>query len=73
MANYNRSTQEIARPSELVAGVRSYAASLQTLPNYINVDVVRLLKSVLLQQTQPLDSRGAPTITNLYTNWYVQT
>uniref|UniRef100_A0A3Q2X9E3 NCK associated protein 1 like n=1 Tax=Hippocampus comes TaxID=109280 RepID=A0A3Q2X9E3_HIPCM len=72
MAHYNQSTQEIARPSELVAGVRSYAASLQTLPNYVNVDVVRLLKSVLLQQTQPLDSRGAPTITNLYTNWYLE-
>ncbi|XP_051932866.1 nck-associated protein 1-like isoform X2 [Hippocampus zosterae] len=72
MANYNQSTQEIARPSELVAGVRSYGASLQSLPNYVNVDVVRLLKSVLLQQTQPLDSRGAPTITNLYTTWYLE-
>ncbi|XP_077386891.1 nck-associated protein 1-like isoform X2 [Festucalex cinctus] len=72
MANYNQGTQEIARPTELLAGVMAYAATLQTLPNYINVDVARLLKNVLLQQTQPLDSRGAPTLTNLYTNWYLE-
>ncbi|KAM9799180.1 nck-associated protein 1-like [Syngnathus typhle] len=72
MANYNQSTQRIARPTELLAGVTAYASSLQTLPNYINVDVARLLKNVLLQQTQPLDSRGKPTLTNLYTNWYLE-
>ncbi|XP_077428322.1 nck-associated protein 1-like isoform X1 [Vanacampus margaritifer] len=72
MANYNQSTQEIARPTELLAGVTAYAATLQILPNYINMDVARLLKNVLLQQTQPLDSRGAPTLTNIYSNWYLE-
>ncbi|XP_061689337.1 nck-associated protein 1-like [Syngnathoides biaculeatus] len=72
MANYNQTTKEIARPSEVLAGVRAYAASLQTLTSYVSVDVARMLKNVLLQQTQPLDSRGAPTLTHLYTNWYLE-
>ncbi len=71
MANYNQTTQEIARPSDLLAGLRAYTTSLQSLSSYINVDVTRLVKSVLLQQTHPLDSRGVQTITTLYTNWCV--
>lgn len=71
MANYNQTTQEIARPSDLLAGIRSYTANLHSLSSYISVDVTRLVKSVLLQQTQPLDSHGGPTITTLYTNWCV--
>lgn len=71
MANYNQTTQEIARPSDLLAGVRAYTASLHSLSSYINVDVTRLVKNVLLQQTQPLDSRGGQTITTVYTNWCV--
>lgn len=71
MANYNQTTQQIARPSDLLAGVRTYVAGLHSLASYINVDVTRLVKSVLLQQTQPLDSRGGQTITTLYTNWCV--
>ena len=72
MANYNQTTQEISRPSDLLAAVRAYTASLQSLSSYINVDVTRLVKNVLLQQTQPLDSRGGQTITTLYTNWCVR-
>lgn len=72
MANYNQTTQEIARPSELLVGLRSYTASLQSLSSYINVDVTRLVKSVLLQQTMPQDSRGSPTITTLYSNWFLE-
>ncbi|KAF3690048.1 Nck-associated protein 1-like [Channa argus] len=72
MANYNQSTQEIARPSDLLAGIRAYVAGLHSLSSYINVDVTRLVKSVLLQQTQPLDSRGGQTITTLYTNWFLE-
>lgn len=71
MANYNQTTQEITRPSELLVGLRSYTASLQSLSSYINVDVTRLVKNVLLQQTMPQDSRGSPTITTLYSNWFV--
>ncbi|XP_062271347.1 nck-associated protein 1-like [Scomber scombrus] len=72
MANYNQTTQEIARPLDLLAAVRAYTASLHCLSSYISVDVTRLVKSVLLQQTQPLDSRGMQTITTLYTNWYLE-
>lgn len=69
MANYNQTTQEIARPSELLMGITAYTTSLQSLSSYINVDVTRLVKSILLQQTRPQDARGAQTITTLYTNW----
>ncbi|KAM9758995.1 nck-associated protein 1-like isoform 1-T1 [Menidia menidia] len=72
MANYNQTTQEIARPSDLLAGIRAYTANLHSFSSYINMDVTRLVKSVLLQQTQPLDSRGGQTITTLYTNWYLE-
>uniref|UniRef100_A0A4W6EE67 NCK associated protein 1 like n=1 Tax=Lates calcarifer TaxID=8187 RepID=A0A4W6EE67_LATCA len=72
MANYNQTTQEIARPSDLLAGIRVYTATLHSLSSYINVDVTRLVKNVLLQQTQPLDSRGGATITNIYTNWFLE-
>ncbi|XP_022064354.1 nck-associated protein 1-like [Acanthochromis polyacanthus] len=72
MANYNQTTQEIARPSDLLAGIRAYTTNLHSLSSYINVDVTRLVKSVLLQQTQPLDSRGAQTVTTIYTNWFLE-
>lgn len=72
MANYNQTTEEITRPSDLLAGLRAYTASLYTLSSYINVDITRLVKNVLLQQTQPLDSRGGQTITTIYTNWFLE-
>uniref|UniRef100_A0A3B4UXM3 NCK associated protein 1 like n=1 Tax=Seriola dumerili TaxID=41447 RepID=A0A3B4UXM3_SERDU len=72
MANYNQTTQEIARPSDLLAGIRVYTATLHSLSSYINVDITRLVKSVLLQQTQPLDSHGGQTVTTLYTNWFLE-
>ncbi|KAL7843014.1 hypothetical protein AOLI_G00245260 [Acnodon oligacanthus] len=72
MANYNPNTQDILRPSELLSGIHAYSTSLNILSRYINVDIPRLLRSVLLQQTQPLDSQGVQTITTLYTNWYLE-
>uniref|UniRef100_A0A8C6LDL2 NCK associated protein 1 like n=1 Tax=Nothobranchius furzeri TaxID=105023 RepID=A0A8C6LDL2_NOTFU len=72
MINYNQTTQEIARPTDLLAGIRTYTTSLHNLSCYINVDITRLMKNVLLQQTQPLDSNGGPTITHLYTTWYLE-
>uniref|UniRef100_A0A8D3CWX1 Nck-associated protein 1-like n=1 Tax=Scophthalmus maximus TaxID=52904 RepID=A0A8D3CWX1_SCOMX len=62
MANYNRTTQEIARPSDLLAGIRAYTATLHSISSYISVDITRLVKSVLLQ----------PTITTLYTTWFLE-
>ncbi|XP_066564392.1 nck-associated protein 1-like [Amia ocellicauda] len=72
MTDYNQSTQAISRPSDLLAGVRAYMTSLQILTRYISVDVTRMLRSLLLQQTQPLDSQGEQTVTTLYTNWYLE-
>ena len=37
----------------------------------VTIDMTRVLTAVLLQETQPQDSHGEPTITSLYTNWSV--
>lgn len=68
---YNQATQEIAKPSELLTSVRAYMTVLQSIENYVTIDITRVFNNVLLQQTQHLDSHGEPTITSLYTNWYV--
>ncbi|XP_028303425.1 nck-associated protein 1-like [Gouania willdenowi] len=72
MARYNQTTQEIARPSDLLAGINAYTTNLHSLSSYINIDVTRLVKSVLLQQTHPQDSHGGETLTTLYTKWYLE-
>ncbi|CAM4604698.1 unnamed protein product [Lepidochelys olivacea] len=72
MANYNQATQEIARPSEVLVGLRSYIAFIQSLGQFTCVDASRIIRSVLLQQTQPLDSSGEQTLTTIYTNWYLE-
>lgn len=71
MTMYNQATQEIAKPSELLTSVRAYMTVLQSIENYVQIDITRVFNNVLLQQTQHLDSHGEPTITSLYTNWYV--
>ncbi|XP_062842505.1 nck-associated protein 1-like [Trichomycterus rosablanca] len=71
-ANFNPTTRQIARPSELLALTESYMSSLQTLSSLISMDVSRVMRSVLLQHTHPLDSYGSQTITTLYTNWYLE-
>lgn len=71
MTMYNQATQEIAKPSELLTSVRAYMTVLQSIENYVTIDITRVFNNVLLQQTQHLDSHGEPTITSLYTNWYV--
>lgn len=71
LAGYNATTQEIARPSELLAGVKAYVSFIQSLAQFVGADVSRVIRNALLQQTQPLDSCGEQTITTLYTNWSV--
>ncbi|KAI5187653.1 Nck-Associated Protein 1 [Manis pentadactyla] len=73
MTMYNQATQEIAKPSELLTSVRAYMTVLQSIENYVQIDITRVFNNVLLQQTQHLDSHGEPTITSLYTNWYLET
>ncbi|KAF0311325.1 Membrane-associated protein Hem [Amphibalanus amphitrite] len=70
MVMYNQETNEIAKPSELLTSVRAYMSILQSVENYVHVDITRVFNHILLQQTQQLDSHGDKTITALYTTWY---
>ncbi|XP_036616965.1 nck-associated protein 1-like isoform X1 [Trichosurus vulpecula] len=72
LASYNATTQEIARPSEVLAGVKAYIGFIQSLTQFLGADASRVIRNALLQQTQPLDSSGEQTITTLYTNWYLE-
>lgn len=71
MLSYNQDTQEIARPTEMLARIESYMTSLRTLELYVNIDMTRVLTAVLLQETQPLDSKGESTIASAYTGWWI--
>ncbi|KRX97190.1 Nck-associated protein 1, partial [Trichinella pseudospiralis] len=51
MAMYDKDTQEIAKPSELLNSIRTYMDVLQTLENYVQIDV----------QTQHQDCYGEET------------
>lgn len=70
MVMYNADTNEIAKPSELLVSVRSYMNVLQTVENYVHIDITRVFNNCLLQQTQPLDTQGEKTIAAIYTQWY---
>ncbi|KAL1505704.1 hypothetical protein ABEB36_005209 [Hypothenemus hampei] len=70
MVMYNPDTHEIAKPSELLVCVRSYMNVLQTVENYVHIDITRVFNNCLLQQTQAMDSHGEKTIASIYTQWY---
>nr|NVI74298.1 HEM-protein [Cucujiformia] len=70
MVMYNPDTNEIAKPSELLVSVRAYMNVLQTVENYVHIDITRVFNNCLLQQTQPLDTHGDKTIASIYTQWY---
>ncbi|ELU15795.1 hypothetical protein CAPTEDRAFT_228503 [Capitella teleta] len=73
MMMYNQETQEIAKPSELLNSVRAVINILQSIENYVHIDISRVFNSVLPQQTQPTDSfSGEKTITFNYTQWYLE-
>ncbi|XP_074659971.1 nck-associated protein 1-like [Tubulanus polymorphus] len=70
---YNPESSEIAKPSELLNSVQAIMSVLQSLENYIHVDITRVFNNVLPQQTQPTDSiSGEKTITSTYTTWYLE-
>lgn len=71
MAQFDPDNLRIARPSEVLGNIKTMMATLRSLENYAGVDMARLFNHVLLQQTQPEDSQGAITITNMYTTWYL--
>lgn len=72
MSMFNSENNEIAKPSELLTSVRSFMSVLQSIENYVHLDITRVFNNVLLQQTQPQDSHGDKTVTSLYTNWYLE-
>ncbi len=52
MVMYSQETSEIAKPSELLNSVKAYMNVLQSVENYVNIDITRVFNNVLLQQTQ---------------------
>uniref|UniRef100_A0A672V1Y2 NCK associated protein 1 like n=1 Tax=Strigops habroptila TaxID=2489341 RepID=A0A672V1Y2_STRHB len=72
MAGYSQATQEVARPSEVLVGLSSYVTFIQSLGHFVGLDTGRIVRNVLLQQTQPRDGAGDPTLTTIYTNWYLE-
>ena len=50
MVMFSPETSEIAKPSELLTSVRAYMNVLQSVENYIHVDMTRIFNNVLLQQ-----------------------
>ncbi|RWS03999.1 membrane-associated protein Hem-like protein [Dinothrombium tinctorium] len=72
MAMYNPETNEIAKPSELLNSVRAYMSVLQSIENYVQIDITRVFNFVLSQQTQPQDCHGDKTIASIYSNWYLE-
>ncbi|XP_062827137.1 nck-associated protein 1-like isoform X1 [Anolis carolinensis] len=72
LAKPTPNSPELSRPSEVLTGVQAYATFLVSLMHRVALDTGRLLRSVLLQQTQPLDANGEQTLTTLYTNWYLE-
>eukprot|EP00731_Ephydatia_muelleri_P012654 Em0006g1548a len=67
MMKHNPVTFEIDHPSTVLRRIRSYISCLRSLELYVNIDMQRVLTSVLLQETQPLDSKGDRTIASDYT------
>ncbi|CAB0009496.1 unnamed protein product [Nesidiocoris tenuis] len=70
MVMFNPDTNEIAKPTELLASVRAYMNVLQTVENFVHIDITRVFNNALLQQTQQMDSHGEKTVAALYTQWY---
>lgn len=70
MVMFKQDTSEIAKPTELLVSVRAYMNVLQTVENYVHIDITRVFNNSLLQQTQSVDSHGEKTITALYITWY---
>jgi len=65
---HNPAGEVIAKPSEVLSGVKAMMDVLQSLENYIHIDISRVFNNVLLYQTQPVDGlTGEHTITHVCT------
>ena len=60
----------ITKPSEMLTYLQSYLEVLQSIENYVPLDVVQIFKKVLLGQTLPEDSSGERTVAAKYSHWY---
>ncbi|CAI5449654.1 unnamed protein product [Caenorhabditis angaria] len=60
------------RPSDMLLALQAYMTVYQNLDTAITLDISQIMQSVLLQQTQSVDSRNKDTITSLYTKWYLE-
>ncbi|VDP28267.1 unnamed protein product [Soboliphyme baturini] len=74
LRNFSVYEQEklIIRPSRLLQKVFIYIDVLESLSRYITIDVPRIIRTVLLQQSQMIDASGAETYTCHYINWYLE-
>uniref|UniRef100_A0A672NU37 Nck-associated protein 1 n=1 Tax=Sinocyclocheilus grahami TaxID=75366 RepID=A0A672NU37_SINGR len=48
MTMYNQATQEIAKPSELLTSVRAYMTVLQSIENYVQIDITRVFNNLMM-------------------------
>uniref|UniRef100_A0A1I8ADZ0 Nck-associated protein 1 n=1 Tax=Steinernema glaseri TaxID=37863 RepID=A0A1I8ADZ0_9BILA len=60
------------RPSEMLAILNAHISVLQMVDSCVSIDMMKLLTTALLQQTQPLDSQGSETLTSIYCKWYLE-
>ena len=60
----------ITKPSEMLTYMQSYLEVLQSLDNFMPMNVLEIFKKVLLAQTLPEDASGEMTVAAKYTNWY---
>ncbi|CAD5218478.1 unnamed protein product [Bursaphelenchus okinawaensis] len=58
------------RPSEVMEYIRTELATLQRIDDCLNINVSQIFNDALLQQTQPLDSLGRPTVSQIYYTFY---
>ncbi|XP_067834976.1 nck-associated protein 1-like, partial [Heptranchias perlo] len=72
LTGYNQAMQEIVKPSEVLSGVKAFIAFVHSVGHYVHIDVTRICKEVLLQQSQAVDANGEITLTTAYTNWYLE-
>ncbi|XP_009889908.1 PREDICTED: nck-associated protein 1-like, partial [Charadrius vociferus] len=59
-------------PVSMLVGLSAYVTFIQSLGQFVGLDTGRIIRSVLLQQTQPRDAAGEQTLTTIYTNWYLE-
>ncbi|TMS37405.1 hypothetical protein L596_004342 [Steinernema carpocapsae] len=60
------------RPSEMLEILNSQISALQMIDSCVSIDMMKLLTTALLQQSQPTDSQGTDTLTLTYCKWYLE-